>query len=112
MTERDNGQRHRAVEEGLRDRRPGPPPNLAKREIVDLIDVKDKDGSSLFGARPGDFGLGNPFKLPYSTVEAVLPLTTNELAFVNDTNFGSTGRNANLPDYSGFIVLQVPGIRG
>ena len=54
----------------------------------------------------------NPFKFPYSTVEAVLPLTRNELAFVNDTNFGSTGRNANLPDYSDFIVLQVPGIKG
>jgi hypothetical protein len=113
VTERDNGQGPAALWKkafviDVPDRRP----NLAKREIVDLIDVKDKDGISLFGARPGDFGLGNPFKLKYSTVEAVLPLTTNELAFVNDTNFGSTGRNANLPDYSGFIVLQVPGIRG
>ena len=113
VTERDNGQGATALWKkafviDVPDRRP----NLAKREIVDLIDVKDKDGISLFGARPGDFGLGNPFKFPYSTVEAVLPLTNNELAFVNDTNFGSTGRNANLPDYSDFIVLQVPGIKG
>ena len=42
----------------------------------------------------------------------MLPLSANELAFVDDTNFGSTGRNPNLPDYSDFIVLQVPGIRG
>ena len=41
-----------------------------------------------------------------------LPMSAYELAFVNDTNFGSTGRNPNLPDYSDFIVLQVPGIRG
>ena len=113
VTERDNGQGATALWKkafviDVPDRRP----NLAKREIVDLINVKDKDGISLFGARPGDFGLGNPFKFPYSTVEAVLPLTSNELAFVNDTNFGSTGRNANLPDYSDFIVLQVPGIKG
>ncbi len=113
VTERDNGQGATALWKkafviDVPDRRP----NLAKREIVDLIDVKDKDGISLFGARPGDFGLGSPFKFPYSTVEAVLPLTNNELAFVNDTNFGSTGRNANLPDYSDFIVLQVPGIKG
>jgi len=113
VTERDNGQGATALWKkafvvDVPDRRP----NLAKREIVDLINVKDKDGISLFGARPGDFGLGNPFKFPYSTVEAVLPLTHNELAFVNDTNFGSTGRNANLPDYSDFIVLQVPGIKG
>lgn len=113
VTERDNGQGPTATHKkafviDVPDRRP----NLAKREIVDLLDVKDKDGISLFGARPGDFGLGNPFKFPYQTVEAVLPLSGNELAFVNDTNFGSTGRNPSLPDYSDFIVLQVPGIRG
>jgi hypothetical protein len=44
--------------------------------------------------------------------EAVLPLSGNELTFVSDTNFGSTGRNPNLPDYSDFIVVKVPGIRG
>jgi len=41
----------------------------------------------------------------------VLPLSGNELAFVNDTNFGSTGRNAGLPDYSDFIIVKVPGIK-
>jgi glycerophosphoryl diester phosphodiesterase len=86
-------------------------PNLAKREIADLLAVRDRDGISLFQARPGDFGLGDPFKFPYQTVEAVLPLSHNELLFVNDTNFGSTGRNANLPDPSDFIVLRVPGIK-
>ena len=65
---------------------------------------------SHYSARPGDFGLGNPFKFPYQTVEAVLPFGGNELAFVNDTNFGSTGRNPNLPDYSDFIIVKVPGI--
>ena len=35
----------------------------------------------------------------------------NDLAFVNDTNFGSTGRNAALPDYSDFIIVSVPGLR-
>jgi len=72
-----------------------------------LLHVNDKDGISENPIRPGDFGLGNPFKFPYQTVEAVLPLSDNELAFVNDTNFGSTGRNANLPDYSDFIVVKV-----
>jgi hypothetical protein len=33
-----------------------------------------------------------------------------QLAIVNDTNFGSTGRNAALPDYSDFIRVQVPAI--
>ena len=41
----------------------------------------------------------------------MLPLSGNELAFVNDTNFGSTGRNRGLPDYSDFIIVKVPGIK-
>ena len=45
------------------------------------------------------------------TVESVFPLRGGRLAFVNDTNFGSTGRNADLPDYSDFIVVPVPGRR-
>jgi hypothetical protein len=40
------------------------------------------------------------------TVESVLPLAGGRLAVVNDTNFGSTGRNPNLPDYSDFIVVK------
>ena len=41
------------------------------------------------------------------TSSRALPLSGNELAFVNDTNFGSTGRNPGLPDYSDFIIVKV-----
>ena len=113
VTERDNGQGPAAVwKKAFVIDVPAGKPNLQKREIVDLLDVNDKDGISNNPIRPGDFGLGNPFKFPYQTVEAVLPLSGNELAFVNDTNFGSTGRNPNLPDYSDFIIVKVPSIRG
>jgi hypothetical protein len=113
VTERDNGQGPDAVwKKAFVIDLPNNRPNLQKREIVDLLHVNDKDGISENPIRPGDFGLGNPFKFPYQTVEAVLPLSGNELAFVNDTNFGSTGRNPNLPDYSDFIIVKVPGIRG
>ena len=61
-------------------------------------------------ARPGDFGLGDPFKMPYVTIEAVLPSGHDELTFVNDTNFGSTGCNPGLPDSSDVIVVDVPGV--
>ena len=44
--------------------------------------------------------------------EPVLPVRGNRLAIVNDTNFGSTGRNPGLPDYSDFIVVRVPRLRG
>ena len=109
VTERDNNQGEAAAYKkafiiDVPDRRPV----LAKREIVDLLDIRDPNEISLPG-RPGDFGLGDPFEFPYVTVEAVLPLGGNDLAFVNDTNFGSTGRNPSLPDYSDFIIVNVPG---
>jgi hypothetical protein len=84
---------------------------LEKEEVVDLLDVRDPDLISLPG-RPGDFGLGDPFGMPYVTIESVLPLGRGRLAIVNDTNFGSRGRNPDLPDYSDFIVVDVPALEG
>jgi glycerophosphoryl diester phosphodiesterase len=83
---------------------------FVKRQIVDLLDIADPNLISL-PARPGDIGLGDPFAMPYVTIEAVLPLRGGRLAIVNDTNFGSTGRNPSLPDYSDFIEVRVPGLR-
>ena len=112
VTERDNGQGPAAAwKKAFVIDVPNNRPNIQKREIVDLLNINDKDGISENPIRPGDFGLGNPFKFPYQTVEAVLPLSGNELAFVNDTTFGSTGRNPNLPDYSDFIIVKVPNIK-
>jgi hypothetical protein len=87
-----------------------PDGSLAKRQVFDLLRLRDRAGISLPG-RPGDIGLGDPFSMPYVTIEAVLPLGGNRVAIVNDTNFGSTGRNAGLPDYSDFVKLRVPGLR-
>jgi glycerophosphoryl diester phosphodiesterase len=84
---------------------------LNKRQVVDLLDLRDPAQISLPG-RPGDLGLGNPFAMPYVTIESVLPLRGDELAIVNDTNFGSTGRNPGLPDDSDLIVIRVPQLRG
>lgn len=83
---------------------------LAKRQTLDLLDVADPHGISSAGARPGDVGLGNPFAFPYQTVEAILPVGGNRVSVVNDTNFGSTGRNPSLPDYSDFIQVRVPSL--
>ena len=83
---------------------------LVKRQVLDLEHLRDPALISL-PARPGDVGLGDPFAMPYVTIEAVLPLTGDRVAIVNDTNFGSTGRNPGLPDYSDFIVVSVPGLR-
>ena len=83
---------------------------LVKRPVVDLLDLADPALISLPGC-PGDIGLGDPFSMPYVTIEAVLPLGRGRLAIVNDTNFGSTGRNPGLPDYSDFIVVRAPGVQ-
>jgi hypothetical protein len=84
---------------------------LLKREVLDLLDIDDPDLISP-PARPGDFGIASAadptFKMPYQTIEAVLPEGKDRLAIVNDTNFGSRGRNRGLPDYSDFIGVRVP----
>ncbi len=83
---------------------------VAKRQVADLLNLADPHEISLPG-RPGDIGLGNPFSMPYVTIESVLPvLGGDHLAIVNDTNFGSTGRNPSLPDDSDFIVIRAPGL--
>ena len=87
-----------------------PGTTVAKEQAVDLLDLDDPAGISLPG-RPGDVGLGDPFAMPFQTIEAVLPLGGERLAIVNDTNFGSMGRNPALPDDSELIAIRVPGLR-
>ena len=84
---------------------------VTKRLVLDQLAIADPAGISLFGARPGDIGLGDPFSMPYQTIEAVLPIAASRLAIVNDTNFGSLGRNPARPDDSDFIDVRVPGLR-
>jgi hypothetical protein len=107
--ERDNGQGPAAEHKKafVVDTRHG---TLTKREVLDELDIADPALISLRDKRPGDIGLGDPFKMPYQTIEAVLPIHGDQLAIVNDTNFGSTGRNPSLPDYSDFIRVRVPGL--
>jgi glycerophosphoryl diester phosphodiesterase len=84
---------------------------LIKQELVDLLNIRDPNGISLPG-RPGDIGLGDPFKMPFVTIESVLPLDDHRILVINDNNFPfSTGRNPTLPDDSEFIIirLQPPG---
>ena len=114
ILERDNfqgtaaGHKHGFVVDLRRQAADG---TLAKRQVVDLLDLRDPATISLPG-RPGDIGLGERFSMLYVTIESVLPVGGNRLAIVNDTNFGSTGRNLTLPDPSDFIIVQVPRLHG
>ena len=110
VLERDNFENTKAVHKRafvIDLNRVGPDGFLVKREVLDLLNVRDP--ARIAGLpRPGDFGIGKPFKMPYQTIEAVLPEGDQRLVIVNDTNFGSRGRNLNLPDYSDFINVRVP----
>ena len=80
---------------------------LIKQELVDLLNIRDPNGISL-PARPGDIGLGDPFKMPFVTIESVLPLDDHRMLVINDNNFPfSTGRNPTLPDDTEFIVIEL-----
>ncbi len=81
---------------------------LVKKEVVDLLDIADPAKISL-PAQPGDIGLGNPFSMPFVTIESVLPLPFGRLLVINDNNYPfSTGRNPTQPDNSEFVVLHPP----
>ena len=46
---------------------------VSKRLVADLLQIRDPAGISL-PARPGDFGVGDPFLFPFQTIESVLPV--------------------------------------
>lgn len=84
---------------------------VRKRELLDLLNLRDPDGISEPG-RTGDIGLGDPFQFPFQTIESVLPLGGNRLLILNDNNYPfSAGRNPTLPDDNEAIVVRVPGLR-
>ena len=81
---------------------------LVKRQVVDLLNLADPDGISA-PARHGDIGIGTRFRMPYTNIEAVLPMSDHRVVVVNDTNLGSShGRNHGRPDDSDFVVVSAP----
>ena len=79
---------------------------VAKRGIVDLLDLADPDGVSL-PAQPGDRGLGNPFSFPLRSVESILPLSGARLMVANDNNYPfDAGRHPGQADGNEWIVVR------
>jgi hypothetical protein len=78
---------------------------LAKREIVDLLDIADPD--NLSGSGTGRF------TFPYETTEALIALDGGVLAIINDNNYPfGLGRHVDSgqPDDSEFILIQLDGL--
>ncbi len=86
---------------------------LEKRLVLDLLSISDPDGVSL-PARPGEFGVGNPFSFPLQSVESLEVLGGERLLIANDNNYPfSDGRwiARDKPDDIEMIIVRVPALR-
>jgi hypothetical protein len=86
---------------------------LRKRLVLDLLEIRDPEGVSL-PARPGEFGVGDPFSFPLQSVESLEVLGGERLLIANDNNYpGSDGRwvARDRPDDTELIVVRAPGLR-
>jgi hypothetical protein len=86
---------------------------LEKTLVLDLLRIRDPDGISL-PARPGEFGVGDPFSFPLQSVESLEVLGGERLLIANDNNYpGSDGRWSarDRPDDTELIVVRAPALR-
>lgn len=93
-------------------RRVGADGFLEKRLLVDLLRIPDLDGIST-PARPGEFGVGNPFSFPLQSVESLGALGGGRLLIANDNNYPSSdGRwtQRDRPDDIELIIVRVPAL--
>lgn len=90
-------------------RRVGPDGYLEKRLALDLLRIRDPNDVSL-PARPGEFGVGDPFSFPLQSVESLEVLGDGRLLIANDNNYPSSdGRwtARDRPDDVELIVVRV-----
>jgi len=86
---------------------------LDKRLVLDLLAIADPDRISL-PARPGEFGVGDPFSFPLQSVESLEVLGGERLLIANDNNYPfSDGRwiARDRPDDTELIVVRAPALR-
>jgi hypothetical protein len=116
LIERDDAQGAEALQKKvyLVDlRRVGADGYLEKRLVVDLLRIRDPNGISL-PARPGEFGVGDPFSFPLQSVESLEVLGGERLLIANDNNYPfSDGRWSarDRPDDTELIVVRAPALR-
>jgi hypothetical protein len=94
-------------------RRTGADGYLEKTLVLDLLSIRDPNRISL-PARPGEFGVGDPFSFPLQSVESLEVLDSRHLLIANDNNYPfSDGRwvGRDRPDDTEMIVVRVPAVR-
>ncbi len=86
---------------------------LEKRLVLDLLRIRDPHAISL-PARPGEFGVGDPFSFPLQSVESLEVLGGERLLIASDNNYPfSDGRwiARDRPDDTELIVVHAPLLR-
>jgi hypothetical protein len=79
---------------------------VAKREVVDLLHLRDPAGISLPAAE-GDRGLGRDFSFPLRSVESIWPEARGRIVVANDNNYPfDAGRHDGTPDGNEWIVVR------
>jgi len=94
-------------------RRVDPDGFLEKRLVLDLLRIPDPNGISL-PARPGEFGVGDPFSFPLQSVESLEVLGGERLLIANDNNYPSSdGRwiARDRPDDTELVIVRAPALR-
>jgi glycerophosphoryl diester phosphodiesterase len=86
-------------------------PNTAvtKTLAVDLMHLRDPDGISL-PVGSGDVGLGDPFAMPFVTIEDLMVFDREHIGVINDNNYPfSVGRHAGSghPDDTEFVLIKL-----
>ncbi len=82
---------------------------LEKELVLDLLAIRDPYGVSL-PARPGEFGVGDPFSFPLQSVESLEVLDDDKLLIASDNNYpGNDGRwvARDRPDDVELIVVKL-----
>lgn len=73
---------------------------LVKREVVNLLNIADPDDIGATGT--------GVFTFPFTTIESVIPLSSNTIGVLNDNNYPfSSGRTPSQPDNNEFIIIQL-----
>lgn len=81
---------------------------LVKTEVADLLNLRNPARIGTDDPA-GGYGLGDPFKFPLQSVEALLPLPGNRIAVMQDNNFpDSAGRVPGKTDATEMIVIGFP----
>jgi hypothetical protein len=73
---------------------------LIKREVVDLLSIKDPADLDRNGSQA--------FSFPFVTIESVIPLSAVHIGVLNDNNYPfSSGRTPGEPDSNEFIIIRL-----